>query len=76
MLVCSFDWDSFNCYFIVPYDKKKHIMLLVPKGFKGFDKSKMKQFDKKKSIKKEYIDQEKIGPIILDGEKVTKMGKK
>ena len=51
-------------------------MLFVPKGFKGFDKSKMKQFDKKKSIKKEYIDQEKIGPIILDGEKVTKMGKK
>ena len=70
--------------FIVPYDKKKHIMLFAPKGFKGFDKSKMgkfdkskmKQFDKKKIIRKEDIDQQKIGPIITDDEKSEKSGVK
>ena len=68
--------------FIVPYDKKKHIMLFAPKGFKEFDKSKMKQFDKakmkqfdkKKEIKKEDIDQQKIGPIMPDDEKSEKKG--
>ena len=70
--------------FIVPFDKKKHVMLFVPKGFKGFDKSKMrqfdkpkmKQFDKKTEIKKEDIDQQKIGPIIPDDEKSEKSEKK
>jgi hypothetical protein len=70
--------------FIVPYDKKKHVMLFVPKGFKRFDKSKMKQFDKskmkqfdkKKVIKKEDIDQQKIGPIIPDDEKSEKNAEK
>ena len=71
--------------FIVPYDKKKHVMLFVPKGFKGFDKTKMGQFDKSKMkkfgkkpkiIKKEEIDKEKIGPIVPEDEKSEKSGAK
>ena len=70
--------------FVVPFDKKKHIMLFAPKGFKAFDKSKMGQFDKtkmkpfnkNKAIKKEDIDNQKIGPIIPGDEKSEKSGAK
>ena len=56
--------------FVVPFDKKKHIRLFAPKGFKGFDKEKKKKFEKKKEIKKEDIQEDdKIGPLIPEEEK-------
>ena len=56
--------------FVVPFDKKKHAKLFVPKGFKGFDKDKKKKFEKKKEIKRDNIQEDdKIGPLIPEEEK-------
>jgi hypothetical protein len=56
--------------FVVPYDKKKHVKLFVPKGNKGFDKDKKNKIVNKKIIKKEDIQEDdKIGPLIPDEEK-------
>ena len=56
--------------FVVPYDKKKHVKLFVPKGTKGFDKDKKNKIVNKKIIKKEDIQEDdKIGPLIPDEEK-------
>ena len=56
--------------FVVPYDKKKHVKLFVPKGKLGFDKDKMKKFGNKKIIKKEDVQEDdKIGPLIPEEDK-------
>ena len=56
--------------FVVPFDKKKHVRLFVPKFPKGFEKGKKKKFDKKKEIKKEdIINDDKIRPLIPEDEK-------
>ena len=60
--------------FVVPYDKKKHVKLFVPKGGpkggKGFDKDKKKKIGNKKVIKKEDVQEDdKIGPLIPEEDK-------
>ena len=56
--------------FVVPYDKKKHVKLFVPKGKKGFIKDKKEKIGNKKIIKKEDIQKDdKIGPLIPEEEK-------
>lgn len=56
--------------FVVPYDKKKHVKLFMPKGPKGFDKDKKKKIGIKKVIKKEDAQEDdKIGPLIPDDDK-------
>lgn len=56
--------------FVVPFDKKKHIKLFAPKGFKKFDKERMENFGKRKETKKEKIKiDDKIGPLMPEDEK-------
>ena len=52
---------------------QKQVLTFVPKGFKGFDKSKMKTIAKN-AIKKIILINKKKGPIILDDEKSEKSG--
>jgi MFS family permease len=58
--------------FIVPFDKRKHVHLFKPKGLKGFDKEKFKNFSTKKNMpNKDVKIDDKIGPLIPEDEKIV-----
>jgi hypothetical protein len=75
--VCIIIGTILTVVFVVPYDKKKHAKLFVPKGKKGFIKDKKENFGNKKIIKKEDIQKDdKIGPLIPEEEKKEEKEKK
>ena len=66
--ICMIIGTILTVIFVVPYDQKKHVRLFVPKNFKGFDKSKMKQFNKKELKKDKIQVDENIGSLMPDDE--------
>ena len=67
--VCITIGTILTVIFVVPYDPKKHVRLFAPKNFKGFDKEKMKHFNKKEFKKDKNQVDDKIGPLMPEEEK-------
>ncbi len=67
--ICIIVSTALTVIFIVPFDKKKHIQLFKPKRSKEFDKKK-KYMKIKGKIKEEILQDDKIGPLIPEDEKI------
>jgi len=67
--ICIIVSTALTVIFIVPFDKKKHIQLFKPKRPKEFDKKK-KNMKIKGKIKEEILQDDKIGPLIPEDEKI------
>ena len=67
--ICIIVSTALTVIFIVPFDKKKHIQLFKPKRSKEFDKKK-KNMKIKGKIKEEILQDDKIGPLIPEDEKI------
>jgi len=67
--ICIIVSTALTVIFIVPFDKKKHIQLFKPKRPKKFDKKK-KNMKIKGKIKEEILQDDKIGPLIPEDEKI------
>lgn len=67
--ICIIVSTALTVIFIVPFDKKKHIQLFKPKRSKEFDKKK-KYTKIKGKIKEEILQDDKIGPLIPEDEKI------
>ena len=67
--ICIIVSTALTVIFIVPFDKKKHIQLFKPKRPKEFDKKK-KNMKIKGKMKEEILQDDKIGPLIPEDEKI------
>lgn len=67
--ICIIVSTTLTVIFIVPFDKKKHIQLFKPKRSKEFDKKK-KNMKIKGKMKEEILQDDKIGPLIPEDEKI------